>query len=478
MVRVLFVASEGVPFVKTGGLADVIGSLPKELRKQGLDVRVMLPKYGDIPIHLKEKMVSIKKITIPVGWRQQYCGIEALNQEGVPFYFIDNEYYFKRPGLYGFYDEAERFAFFCRAVLESLPHLDFAPQIIHCHDWHTGMVSVLLKAHYKNHPFYQGIRTMFTIHNLQYQGVFPRSILGDLLNLGEEYFTIDGVEFYGQVSFMKGGLNFSDLLTTVSETYAREIQDPYYGERLDGLLRYRQKDLHGILNGIDYELYNPANDPLICAPYDWQSLNGKQVNKEKLQRILCLPPRQDVPVIAIVSRLVSQKGLDLVAHVLEEIMNMDVQLVVLGAGEKKYEQLFKDFALRYPDKLSTNLYFGNTLAHRIYAGADILLMPSRFEPCGLGQIIALRYGCLPLVRETGGLKDTILPYNRYTGAGNGFSFTNYNAHELLFTLQRAVELYQQPEIWFKLVVNAMQSDFSWYKSAQKYKDLYNRLNEM
>ncbi|SHE29980.1 glycogen synthase GlgA [Desulforamulus putei] len=474
-MKVLFVASEGVPFAKTGGLADVIGSLPRALINQGLDVRVVLPKYGVIPLHYRNSMVCKKTFTVPLGWRNVYCGLEQLEHEGITYYFIDNEYYFKRQGLYGFRDDAERYAFFCRAVLESLPHLGFVPRILHCHDWHTGMISVFLQAHYGNHPFYKDIRTVFTVHNLQYQGVFPKDILGDILDLGEEYFTLDGVEFYGQVSFIKGGLNYSHILTTVSETYAREIQTPYYGEQLDGLLRHRRDRLHGIVNGIDTDYYNPATDPHIFVHYSWETPEKKQDNKKYLQEILCLPTRHDIPLLGLVSRLVSQKGLDLIACVLEEILSMDVQLVVLGTGEKRYEELFQHAAGRYPEKVSANIMFGNTLAHRIYAGSDLFLMPSLFEPCGIGQLIALRYGSIPVVRETGGLKDTVQPYNEYTGEGNGFSFTNYNAHDFLYTLKRAVHFYHQGPVWSKILVNAMKSDYSWYKSAQKYQDLYKKL---
>ena len=475
-MTILFVAAEGFPFVKTGGLGDVVGSLPRELKKLGLDVRVILPKYGDIPEHFKASMVHCCNVTVPLGWRQLYGGVQRLDYQGVPFYFIDNEYYFKRSGIYCFADEAERFAYFCRAVLEALPHLDFPPPIIHCHDWHTGMISVFLQAFYKDHPFYKDIRTVFTIHNLEYQGLFPHDILGDVLGLADHYFTLEGIEFYGQVSFIKGGLNFSDLLTTVSESYAQEIQSPYFGARLDGLLRHRNNVLSGILNGIDTEIYNPAGDPLISAPYSWQSLELKQHNKKQLQSSLSLPIREDVPLIGLVSRLVSQKGLDLIDHIWQEILQLDVQMVVLGTGEPRYEELFRYAAQRYPDKMSANIFFGNQLAHNIYAGSDLFLMPSLYEPCGLGQLIALRYGSLPLVRETGGLKDTVLPYNQYTGEGNGFSFTNYNAQDLLHTLKMAVSLYQRREIWSKLVTNAMQSDFSWYKSAQKYQNLYKRLS--
>lgn len=477
-MNILFVASEGVPFAKTGGLADVIGSLPKELIKLGLDVRVILPKYGSIAAEHSDNMTLIKELTVPVGEKEQYFGLQKLEYEGVTFYFIDNDYYFNRPYLYGFWDEAERYTFFSKATLEAIPYLDFTPSIIHCHDWHTGIISLFLKTHYQDNPLYQKIKTVFTIHNLLYQGVFPEEILGSLLGLDESYFTADRLEYYGQVSFLKAGLVFSDTLTTVSQTYAEEIQTPFYGERMDGLLKYRNNDLSGILNGIDYDVYNPKTDPQICTRYTWRSWQRKQDNKEKLQRYLCLPVSKDIPMIALISRLTSQKGLDLVAHVLEDILAMDVQVVILGTGEAVYEELFKDAAKRHLNKMSANIFFGDTLAHRIYASSDIFLMPSLFEPCGLGQLIALRYGSLPVVRETGGLKDTVLPYNEFTGEGNGFSFSNYNAHDMLNTIELAVESYKDKEIWSKLVVNAMRRDFSWDKSAQKYKDLYNKLQNI
>lgn len=469
-MNILFAASEGVPFIKTGGLADVIGSLPKALKKYGLDVRVMLPKHGGIQESFKEKMTTRQVINVPLSWRNQYCGIQEMEYDGVHFYFIDNEYYFKREGLYGYNDDPERYAFFSKAVLESLPHLGFKPHILHCHDWHTGLVSVFLKAHYGGNPFYSDIKTVFTIHNLHYQGVFSKSILGDILGLGDEYFNIDGLEYYGSVNCLKGGLVFSDKLTTVSKTYADEIKYPYFGEGLDGILRKRQCDLTGILNGIDYDEYNPYTDRLIYAVYENGAENKKE-NKIRLQQELGLPQR-DVPLMGMVTRLVDSKGLDLVNCVLNEILDMDVQMVVLGTGEKKYEDMFKYYAYRYCDKMSANIRFDNTLAHRIYAASDLFLMPSRFEPCGLGQIIALRYGSLPIVRETGGLKDTVVPYNEYTEEGNGFSFTNYNAHDMLYTIRRAVGFYYDKDKWNRIVKNAMDSNFSWERSAGEYEKLY------
>ncbi|SHK04407.1 starch synthase [Geosporobacter subterraneus DSM 17957] len=471
MIKVLFAAAEGTPFIKTGGLADVIGSLPKALQQKDLDIRVVLPKYKTIPLQWKETMRPIKSIMVSLGWRTQYCGIEVFDYEGISFYFIDNEYYFGREGLYGYEDDGERFAFFSRAILEILPHIDFQPDILHCHDWHTALVSVFLKSHYKNNGFYQGIKTIYTIHNLMYQGVFPHSILADLLGLDDQYFTIDTLEYHGQINYMKGGIIFSDLLTTVSKTYAEEIQSPYFGETLDGLLRKRKKHLYGIVNGIDYDTYNPNTDPYIPSNYV-RSLQKKGINKEKLQELLGLPVNKETPMVAIISRLVSSKGLDLIAHVLEDLMALDLQMVVLGTGEEKYENLFRSTAERYPYKLAARIQFDDRLAHQIYAASDLFLMPSRFEPCGIGQLIALRYGSIPVVRETGGLKDTVQSYNEYTQEGNGFSFTHYNAHDMLYTLRRALQYYQDKKIWGRIIKNAIRCDYSWKKSAEEYISLY------
>ena len=474
MNKVLFVAAEAVPFVKTGGLADVIGSLPQELVKEGIDARVILPKYGEIPAHFRDMMKPVCIKEVPVGWRSQYCGVEQLEYQGVTFYFIDNEYYFKRRGLYGHYDDGERFAFYSRAVLEVLPDIDFVPQVLHCHDWHTAAVPVLLAAHYRH--LYHDMRTVFTIHNLKYQGIFPPAVLGELLGLGPEYFTSDKLEFFGAVNYLKGGLTYADRLTTVSRTYAEEIQTPHYGEKVDGLLRSRSHELTGIVNGIDYNVYNPQTDEHIAVPYTWRSTNRKSKNKMKLQEHVGLPVNPDVPVVALVSRLVEAKGLDLVAHVFQEILDQDLQFIVLGTGEEQYEGMFRLAANYYPQKVSANIFFDDALAHKMYAGADIFLMPSQFEPCGIGQLIALRYGTLPVVHETGGLKDTIQSYNEYTGEGNGFTFANYNAHDMLFTLNWALNTYRDDRsVWEKIVKNAMKSDYSWRHSAKEYIALYNSL---
>jgi starch synthase len=475
MNRVLFVAAEAVPFIKTGGLADVVGSLPKELIRQGADVRIILPKYSDIPAYWQDKMVFLKAINISMGWRRQYCGIFKLEEEGITYYFIDNEYYFKRSGLYGFNDDAERFAYFCRAVLEAMPYLGFAPAILHCHDWHTAVLPVLLKAHYDKQDNYAHLRTVLTIHNIQYQGVFDKAVLSDLLELNEEdYFTDDSLEFYGKVNYLKAGIAFADAITTVSKTYAREILTENGGRQLAGLLRKREGDLCGIINGIDYHLYNPAKDQSIPVNYTFRSISRKQINKARIQEYLGLEVTPGTALISVVTRLVAAKGVDLIATVLDELMALDVQMVVLGTGEEKYESMFRVAAHSYPHRISANIFFDENLAHKIYAGSDLYLMPSLSEPCGISQLIALRYGSVPIVRETGGLKDTIFPYNEYTGEGNGFSFSHYNAQDMLYTIKRALSFYRD-EQWQHIVKAAMKSDFSWRRSALEYFALYYRL---
>ncbi|QOR83767.1 glycogen synthase GlgA [Geobacillus stearothermophilus] len=474
-MNVLFAVSECAPFAKSGGLADVAGALPKELRRLGVDARVMLPKYETIAREWKEKMNKTAEFTVPVGWRRQYAGVEELEHDGVIYYFIDNEYYFKRPQLYGHYDDGERFSYFCRAVLDALPEIGFQPDIIHCHDWHTGMIPFLLREQYHHDPFYADIRTMFTIHNLQFQGLFPRGILEDLLNLDGRYFTVDHLEFYGSVSFMKGALVASDLITTVSPTYKEEIQTAYYGERLDGLLRARRADLLGILNGIDDEFYNPQTDPFLAATYSVHTRERKKLNKRALQRRFGLPERDDAPIVAMVTRMTAQKGLDLVTCVFHDLMQEDMQLVVLGTGDWRFEQFFSQMAAAYPNKVGVYIGFHEPLAHQIYAGSDLFLMPSLFEPCGLSQMIALRYGTIPIVRETGGLNDTVQSYNEFTGEGNGFSFTNFNAHDMLYTIRRALSFYHQPSVWERLMERAMRGDYSWRRSAKEYEKAYKRL---
>ncbi|ANE45575.1 glycogen synthase [Paenibacillus swuensis] len=470
-MQILFVTSEAVPFIKTGGLADVAGSLPKALKAQGADVRVILPKYGDIPESFKDQMYTVHTDSVYVNWRQQYCGIEELEYDGVTYYFVDNQFYFNRQGLYGYGDDAERFAFFCRGVLEALPKLNFQPDVIHCHDWHTGLVPVFLEANYKQYEFYHNMRTMFTIHNLKYQGVFGREVLSDILNLGPEHYQTEALEFNDAISFMKGGIAYSNSITTVSPTYAEEIQTHYFGEGLDGLLRKRSGDLHGILNGIDYDVYDPMTDPHLEIHYRG-AMNKKKLNKTMLQAQMGLPVNGNIPMISIVTRLVEQKGLDLIHRVLEDILAEDVQLVVLGTGQSYYEALFREAAHRHPEKLSAHIYFSEEMARKVYASSDLFLMPSLFEPCGIGQLIAMRYRTVPIVRETGGLKDTVQAYNPVDGTGTGFTFHDYNAHEMLYAIQRGVRAYGEKETWNKLIANIGKTDFSWKASAKQYMQLY------
>lgn len=472
-MKVLFTVSECVPFIKSGGLADVAGALPKELKKLGADVRVILPKYSLIHEEYRDMMKKETEITVPVGWRQQFCGIETMEYEGIRYYFLDNEYYFYRDSLYGHYDDAERFSFFCRGVLDAIKVIDFQPDIIHSHDWHTGMLSYLLKEVYMQDDFYKKMKTVFTIHNLQFQGIFPFSILQDLLGIDHE--KCASIEFYGNVNFMKAAIETSDFITTVSPTYKDEIQTVYYGERLDGLLSAKSTSLTGILNGIDDEVYNPATDTAIVENYQVKTSNKKTLNKLALQSFFGLPVNENIPIISMVTRLTKQKGLDLVTRVLDTLLNENIQMIVLGTGEKEFEDFFREMESRYPTKFKAYIGFDEKLAHQIYAGTDMFLMPSKFEPCGLGQLIALRYGTIPIVRETGGLNDTVRSYREDTEEGNGFTFRNFNAHDMLHTIHRAIEFFNNDYVWHQLVQEAMSQDYSWGQSAQKYHELYNQL---
>lgn len=478
-MKVLYVTSECWPFAKTGGLGDVAYALPKELKKEGVDVRVILPKYSTMPNYLKEKLREIAVFNVKVGWRNQYCGLLEMELDGVKFYFIDNEYYFKREGeiayLYGYGDDVERYTFFSNAVLEALAILDFYPEIINMNDWHTGMIPLILKEKYNGLEKYKDIKTVYTIHNLQYQGVFLNNVLGDVLDLPYKYLENGDVEYYGGVSFMKSGIVYSDKVTTVSPTYTNEIQTEFYGESLDGLLRANSYKLKGILNGIDYDLNNPKTDKDIFINYDIDTIDKKIENKLHLQKMLGLEVNPDIPLVGIVSRLVSQKGLDLISYIMPEIMRENIQMVILGTGEHQYQSMFNYYASIYPNKVSANITFDSALAQQIYASSDMFLMPSLFEPCGIGQMLAMRYGTLPIVRETGGLKDTVNPYNKFTGEGNGFSFKNYNAHEMLYCIQRAMELYKDKDKWRRLVINAMNTDSSWKKSAMEYIKTYHEM---
>lgn len=475
MSKILMCSSEVAPFAKTGGLGDVLGALPQAISKLGNDVRVVLPKYGCIPDEYKSKMNFLFFIYVPLGWRRKYCGVFELKKDGVTYYFIDNEYYFGDPYLYK-WNDLERFAFYDKASLEILKTLDFKPDIIHSHDWQAGMIPVLLNAYYVDDDFYRGIKTVFTIHNLSYQGIYSADTVADFFSLTPEYFTNDKLEFHGCANLLKGGIVYSDYITTVSPTYAEEIKTPLGGEKLDGLLFARSNSLRGIINGIDYSVYNPSKDPYIFETYNAKTvIDKKKINKMRLQEQLGLPVDGEKAMVGLVSRLVSQKGLDLIADAMSELMSLDIQLVVVGTGEARYEEMFRNTAWHNPSKLSANIMFSNELAHKVYAATDLFLMPSMFEPCGLSQLISFAYGTIPIVRETGGLKDTVIPYNKFTGEGTGFSFSPYSAHDMMHTLRMALGIFADKNIWDKLVKSAISLKFSWDGSAKEYEQIYDML---
>ena len=478
MKKVLFAASECVPFIKTGGLADVVGSLPKYFNKDEFDVRVMIPKYTAIPEEYKNQMQYLTHFYLELAWRKQYVGVFQMEYDGVIFYFLDNEFYFSGDKPYGeIYQDIEKFAFFDKAVLSTLPLIGFRPDIIHCHDWQTGLIPVYLKDSFQQGEFYRGIKTIMTIHNLKFQGVWDKKTVMDTAGLDAYYFTSDKLEAYKDANLLKGGIVFADAVTTVSDTYAEEIKTPFYGEGLDGLLRARSHDLRGIVNGIDYGEFNPETDKNIVKAYNAVNFRKEKVkNKRALQEELGLRVDDKKMMIGLVSRLTDQKGLDLIAYVMDELCQDDIQFVVLGTGEERYENMFRHFDWKYGDKVSANIYYSDALSHKIYAACDAYLMPSLFEPCGLSQLIALRYGTVPIVRETGGLKDTVQPYNEYESTGTGFSFTNYNAHEMLATIRYAESVYyDKKREWNKMVDRAMAADFSWNNSARQYEEMYNWL---
>ncbi|MCY8189941.1 glycogen synthase GlgA [Bacillus spizizenii] len=472
-MKVLFAVSECIPFVKSGGLADVAGALPKALARLGNEVAVMLPKYSQIPERWKKRMEKTAECTVAVGWRQQYCGIEHMAEGDVNYYFIDNEYYFNRDSLYGHYDDGERFAFFSRAVLEAAEAVNIQADIVHTHDWHTAMVNYLLKEEYRKHPFYEQMRSILTIHNLQFQGIFPPDVTHDLLGLEMDHFHYERLEYNGFVNFMKAGIIAADHVTTVSPTYRNEILTPYYGEQLEQVLRYRENDVTGILNGIDDTFYQPKSDPYIETHYDSEHLACKEENKTKLQRRMGLPERNDIPLISMVTRLTKQKGLDLVRRIMHELLEeQDIQLIVLGTGEREFEDYFRYAEFAFHEKCRAYIGFDEPLAHQIYAGSDMFLMPSKFEPCGLGQLIALQYGSIPIVRETGGLYDTVSSYQEEEGTGNGFTFSAFNAHDLKFTIERALSFYRQKDVWKSIMKTAMNADYSWEQSAKEYQRIF------
>lgn len=478
MKRVLFVTSEAVPFIKTGGLADVAGSLPKYFSKNEYEVSVMLPKYMCIREDMRKKMHHILHFYVDLGWRKQYVGILEAKEDGIQYYFIDNEFYFAGERPYNnIYEDVEKFAFFSKAVLEALPHMNYQPDIIHCHDWQTGLIPVYLHDSFAYGDFYRGIKSIMTIHNLKFQGVWDVQTIKNITGLSDYYFTADKLEAYKDANYLKGGIVFADAVTTVSNTYAEEIKTPFYGEKLDGLMCARANSLRGIVNGIDYNEFNPETDPYITKTYNATTFRKEKVkNKLQLQRDLGLQEDPKTMMVGIVSRLTDQKGFDLIAYVMDELCQDAIQLVILGTGDERYENMFRHFDWKYHGKVSAQIYYDEKMSHRIYASADAFLMPSLFEPCGLSQLMSLRYGTLPIVRETGGLKDTVVPYNEYEGTGNGFSFRNYNAHEMLATVRNAERIYyDKKREWNKMVDRAMAADFSWGNSARQYEEMYNWL---
>ena len=478
MKKILFASSEVVPYIKTGGLADVVGSLPKYFPKSEYDVRVVLPKYMCMKESFSEKLELVCECQVALNWRRQYAGVYQLIENGVTFYFIDNEYYFAGPAPYGeIYQDAEKFAFFSKAVLTILPLIDFQPDVIHCHDWQTGLVPVFLDAMYRKEDFYKHIRTIYTIHNLKFQGRWYMDAVRDATGLPASYFTVSGLESYGQANLLKGGVVFSDYVTTVSETYAKEIQTYDGGEGLDGLLRSKGERLTGIVNGLDYKLLDPSTDQYIAKKFDGDVVSYKKENKKNLQETVGLNVEEDTFLIGMVSRLTDQKGFDLVDYILDEIMgDPRIQIVILGTGEARYEDLFRFFAGKYPGRVSANICYSEEMAQKIYASCDAFLMPSLFEPCGLSQLMSLRYGTVPMVRETGGLKDTVEPYNEFEHTGTGFSFHNYNAHEMLYMIRYACKTYfKHPDEWLGIVKRGMAMDFSWEASSKRYALLYDAL---
>ena len=487
-LNILFVSSEVEPFAKTGGLADVSGALPQAIKQLGHEIRIIMPKYRSVDerkLHLHE-VLRLKEIDIPIGQEIERASVKSciLANTGakIQVYFLANDPLYNRSGLYAnsenhkdYADNDKRFIFFCRGVLETLKRLGWRPDIIHCNDWQTGLIPAYLKTLYQSDAFFQKVRTIFTIHNMAYQGSFPRSSFLKT-RLPEELFAPEGVEFYGNFNFLKAGLVYADIITTVSEKYAQEIQSSdEYGCGMSGILQKRTSDVYGILNGIDQSVWNPETDSLIPQKYDARNLDGKTANKIELLRRFNLENREGIPVIGCISRLAEQKGFDLIGQIADDLLKLDIQFVLLGTGEKKYHDLFEALQKRFPQKFGAYLGFSNELAHLIEAGSDMFLMPSRYEPCGLNQMYSLRYGTIPIVRATGGLDDTIEDYDPESGNGSGFKFSDYDAKELLRTIERSLTVYANKPAWQRMIKQAMQKDFSWESSARKYIALYKNL---
>lgn len=470
-MKILYLTSEARPFIASGGLADVAGSLPKALCDLGHECRVVLPLYSDVKPEWREKMTFLCNFNVALAWRNQYCGVYTICYNGVTYYLLDNEYYFKRSGLYGYYDDAERFAFFSKAAVELINHIDYIPDVLHANDWETAMASVYLNKFYRHIPLFKGIRTMFTIHNIQYQGQFGMNIAWDVLGIPEYHQNV--LEYDGCLNMMKAAIQESNIVTTVSPSYAREIHDPWFSHGLDGALYNKGDRVIGILNGIDVVSYDPSSDKDIYVNYSADSLDKKEDNRKALCAEMGIEYKKDTLLIGMVTRFASHKGLDLVRYIFDTLMQDNVSVVVLGSGEREYEDFFKEFHARYPGRVGLRLGFVPELSRKIYAGADVFLMPSKSEPCGLAQMVAARYGTLPIVRETGGLKDTI--HDMGGENGNGFTFQTYNAHDMLGAIQRAEKLYQDKAAWKAAMRSAMSCDFSWGKSAKEYIAAYERI---
>lgn len=473
-MKILYVSSEAAPFVKTGGLGDVAGSLPKALAAKGHEVAVILPLYSCISKDWRSQMTFVKSSYVQLAWRNQYCGVFCMEVDKVKFYFIDNEYYFSRMQVYGEYDDAERFAFFSKSVLEVLPDIGFQPEIIHCNDWQTALVPIYYTLSFKNRAWYEGMKTIFTIHNIAYQGQYGHEILEYVLGIDNINYKNGFMRHNNDVNLMKAAIECCDKVTTVSPTYAEEIKTAYYGHSLDSVLRFHEGKLCGIINGLDTDLYNPETDTHLFCNYGPATVQKKEENRQGLLKLCGLEAGDDTPVIGMISRFVGHKGFDLVESVLNDILEQNLRLIVLGKGDWRYEQMFLDAKRQFPAKISVNIMFSGDLADKIYAGSDIFLMPSQSEPCGLAQMIAMRYGTIPLVRETGGLKDTVTPY--FEGTGSGFTFANYSAGDMLSVIQQACGLYRHDKKnWTEMMRRDMLTDFSWNNSAEKYLDVYQSL---
>ena len=475
-MNILYVTSEAVPFCKTGGLADVAGSLPPSLAANGDRVSVILPLYETVKDKWGDRLHFEKWTFVRLAWRSVYCGLFSVEREGVTWYFVDNESYFRRSDLYGYYDDGERFAFFSRAVTELLRSLPEKPDVVHCNDWQSALVPVYIRDEAVRDDFYRSIRTVITVHNIEYQGRFGRETVEDLFGLDRGWFDGGTIEFGGDVNLLKGGIVTADAVTAVSPTYARELKCAYFAHGLENVMRMSEGKLHGVLNGIDMKRYDPAHDESLAAPYSADDLTGKRQDKAALQKLLGLKEAPGTPILAMVTRLVSHKGLDLVCETLDTIMEKDVQFVVLGKGDAKYETFFEYARARYGGRMAVHLGYSEQLAMQIYAGADLFLMPSKSEPCGLSQMIAMRYGTVPIVRETGGLKDTVRAYEAWNSAGNGFTFANYNAGDMCHVVCQAIDLYHNNrDVYALLQKRGMTADFSWKRSAQAYRDIYSSI---